>query len=190
MSGHLRQEMREPQTLDEITRLRHEGKLPSSVTDLRDPPHFHHAMKWDSTMGPRIPENKVYDEWRPSGQKDRKRKNAAVDHSRPQKVSDERPSKKLKNADADQSHVAVDVISAARPSPTVARYDATFTVLRDIWLDDEQISSYLLCFKKRSMRWVSKPAENADAQISASITYWMLGPARVPQLGEMARETF
>ncbi|KAJ7108099.1 hypothetical protein C8R44DRAFT_549299, partial [Mycena epipterygia] len=34
MSGHLRQEMRELETLDEITRLRHEGKLPSSVTGI------------------------------------------------------------------------------------------------------------------------------------------------------------
>ncbi|KAJ7089427.1 hypothetical protein C8R44DRAFT_552437, partial [Mycena epipterygia] len=34
MSGHLRQELRELKTLDEITRLRYEGKLPSTVTGI------------------------------------------------------------------------------------------------------------------------------------------------------------
>ncbi|KAJ7933339.1 hypothetical protein B0H13DRAFT_1592378, partial [Mycena leptocephala] len=55
-----------------ITKLKYEGKLPRSVTGLyrrrllrsyaawktdhRDPPHFHPAMKWNKTMGPRIPD--------------------------------------------------------------------------------------------------------------------------------------
>ncbi|KAJ7882438.1 hypothetical protein B0H13DRAFT_1465293, partial [Mycena leptocephala] len=65
-----------------ITKLKYEGKLPQSVTgvyrrrllrsyaawktDHRDPPHFHPAMKWNKTMGPRIPDAVDYSEWRPT----------------------------------------------------------------------------------------------------------------------------
>ncbi|KAJ7114748.1 hypothetical protein C8R44DRAFT_629492 [Mycena epipterygia] len=68
ISGYLRQEFRELEILDEITKMRHEGVLPASVTgiyrrrlirsfyawrsDHRDPIHFHPAMKWDLSMGP------------------------------------------------------------------------------------------------------------------------------------------
>ncbi|KAJ6540673.1 hypothetical protein B0H19DRAFT_1001765 [Mycena capillaripes] len=79
MSGYLRQELRELEILDEITRLRFEGRLPRTVTDLyrrrlirsfyawksdhRDPSHFHPAMRWDTSMGPRVPEPEIYSEW-------------------------------------------------------------------------------------------------------------------------------
>ncbi|KAJ7929801.1 hypothetical protein B0H13DRAFT_1595944 [Mycena leptocephala] len=79
MDGHLRQELRELEILDEITRLRYKGKLPRSVTGLyrrrlirsfyawksdhRDPAHFHPAMKWNASMGPRVPESVNYTEW-------------------------------------------------------------------------------------------------------------------------------
>ncbi|KAJ7633728.1 hypothetical protein B0H17DRAFT_961652, partial [Mycena rosella] len=95
ISGYLRQELRELEILDEITRLRCEGKLPTSVTGLyrrrlirsfyawkanhRDPPDFHPAMGWDPSMGPRIPEVTTYSEWRPSTSGSNKRKNTAVD---------------------------------------------------------------------------------------------------------------
>jgi hypothetical protein len=78
MNGYLRQELRELEVLDEITRLRYEGKLPRSVTGLyrrrlirsfyawkadhRDPVHFHPAMKWDASMGPQVPEAVEYTE--------------------------------------------------------------------------------------------------------------------------------
>ncbi|KAJ7115122.1 hypothetical protein C8R43DRAFT_902899 [Mycena crocata] len=82
MSGYLRQELRELEILDEITRLRTEGLLPPTVTGLfrrrllrsyyswksdhRDPAHFHPAMKWTSSMGPRVPVAVTYSEWRPT----------------------------------------------------------------------------------------------------------------------------
>ncbi|KAJ7710919.1 hypothetical protein B0H17DRAFT_914782 [Mycena rosella] len=90
ISGYLRQELRELEILDEITRLRTEGVLPQSITGLyrrrlirsfyawkanhKDPEHFHPAMRWDSSMGPRVPAPVEYTEWRPSGPVRRKRK--------------------------------------------------------------------------------------------------------------------
>jgi hypothetical protein len=82
ISSYLCQELRELEMLDEITKLKYEGKLPRSVagvyrrrllrsyaawkTDHRDSLHFHPAMKWNKTMGPKIPEAVDYSEWRPT----------------------------------------------------------------------------------------------------------------------------
>ncbi|KAJ7092219.1 hypothetical protein C8R44DRAFT_750332 [Mycena epipterygia] len=46
--------------------------------DHRDPAHFHPAMRWDSSMGPRIPDPVEYNEWRPSIPVSRKRKNVVL----------------------------------------------------------------------------------------------------------------
>ncbi|KAJ7089091.1 hypothetical protein C8R44DRAFT_598009, partial [Mycena epipterygia] len=62
MSSYLRQELRELEILDEITKLRYEEKLPAEVTGIyrrrllksfyvwrsshQDPDHFHPAMRW------------------------------------------------------------------------------------------------------------------------------------------------
>ncbi|KAJ7646170.1 hypothetical protein B0H17DRAFT_870294, partial [Mycena rosella] len=78
--SYLCQELRELEVLDEITRLRYDGLLPSSVTGLYrrrllrsfyawkanhgDPAHFHPTLKWDPSLGPRIPEAVVYSEWK------------------------------------------------------------------------------------------------------------------------------
>ncbi|KAJ7896825.1 hypothetical protein B0H13DRAFT_1623754, partial [Mycena leptocephala] len=72
------QELRELEVLDDITRLRFEGKLPGSVTSLyrrhlirsfyawktdhQDPSQFHPSMKWNSSMGPRVPDMVEYTE--------------------------------------------------------------------------------------------------------------------------------
>ncbi|KAJ7915338.1 hypothetical protein B0H13DRAFT_1610580 [Mycena leptocephala] len=92
MHGHLRQELRELETLDEITKLRFMGRLPASVTGIyrrrlirsyyawktnhRDPDHFHPAIKWKPELGPRIPESIEYSEWKSSIPQNKKRKNA------------------------------------------------------------------------------------------------------------------
>jgi hypothetical protein len=94
ITGHLRQELRELEVLDEITRLRFEGKLPPSVTGiyrrrllrsfyawkstLKDPDHYHPALKWKPGMGPRVPDTVYYSDWFPSIPKDKMGKNAVV----------------------------------------------------------------------------------------------------------------
>ncbi|KAJ7109034.1 hypothetical protein C8R43DRAFT_1161765, partial [Mycena crocata] len=114
ISGYLRQELRELEILDEITRLRYEGQLPRSVTGLyrrrlirsfyawntdhRDPIHFHPAMKWNAKMGPRVPEAITYSEWKQSGSKSEKKFNAVVKLSAPT-VDESKPGKTVKGGD-------------------------------------------------------------------------------------------
>ncbi|KAJ7795000.1 hypothetical protein B0H13DRAFT_2245507 [Mycena leptocephala] len=175
MSGYLRQELRELEILDEVTRLRSEGRLPFSVNGLyrrrlirsfyawktshRDPPHFHSAMRWKPEMGPRIPESIQYDEWKPSLALTKKRKNAAVDDlsNMPNKSMPGPVAKKPKlqgMAVATAPHVAEperDIRSICNNSSTVRRqpvgliwdsvnhscaYDATLTILANIWLEN------------------------------------------------------
>ncbi|KAJ7183739.1 hypothetical protein C8R46DRAFT_883813 [Mycena filopes] len=164
MSGFLRQELRELEILDEITRLRYEGLLPRSVAglyrrgllrsyyawkkDSRDPPHFHAAMKWNSSMGPRIPEPVVYGEWRSSDTR-RSLKRKATQDAQPTPVEryavypdpEERAVKRLK----------LDVLVRAAPHlvPQIRKpvgliwdsrdyscaYDATFTILGNLWVE-------------------------------------------------------
>ncbi|KAJ7882959.1 hypothetical protein B0H14DRAFT_2339749 [Mycena olivaceomarginata] len=94
ITGHLRQELRELEVLDEITKLRFEGKLPLSVTGiyrrrllrsyyawkttLKDPDYYHPTLKWKPEMGPRVPDAVNYSDWVPSIPKDKKGKNAVV----------------------------------------------------------------------------------------------------------------
>ena len=101
---------RELEVLDEITRLKFEGKLPVSVngmyrrrlirsyyawkSDVRDPPHFHPAMRWKKEMGPRVPEAVSYSEWKPSIKPNLKRKNAVVEYEREYKKPLDGPAKK------------------------------------------------------------------------------------------------
>ncbi|KAJ7281249.1 hypothetical protein C8J57DRAFT_1056666, partial [Mycena rebaudengoi] len=80
--GFLRQELREIEILDEITRLRYEGSLPRHVTglyrrhllrayqlwkgDTYEVPNLHPAIHWEPEMGPRIPIQSEYDKWVPA----------------------------------------------------------------------------------------------------------------------------
>ncbi|KAJ6581753.1 hypothetical protein B0H19DRAFT_1018731 [Mycena capillaripes] len=155
MSGYLRQELRELEMLDEITRLKHESQLPPSVTgiyrrrllrsfyawriDHRDPPHFHPSMRWNKDMGPRIPENVTYDSWRASGARGQKRKNAVVDTTQHKRKKTLHP-----------PIIDSDLIGSRMTIPTVRRpigmiwdaedhscgYDSTFTILFNIWADN------------------------------------------------------
>ncbi|KAJ6538805.1 hypothetical protein DFH09DRAFT_1249580 [Mycena vulgaris] len=154
ISGYLRHELRE---LDEITRVHCESLLVLSVTGLcrrrlirsfyawksnhRDPVHFHPIMSWDSSMGPRVPEPVTYSEWKPSISKNNKRKNAAV----------------RTDADEDQKKLNVlDRITVAKslanivPDPIPVgliwdnrnyscAYDATFTILNNLWAEDNLV---------------------------------------------------
>jgi hypothetical protein len=124
MSGYLRQELRELEILDEITKLRFEGRLSESVTGLyrrrlirsfyawktdhRGPSHFHPAMRWDSSMGSRAPEPHVYGEWRPSNAGNRTAKNSAVSKNNTLAISkvaesSERPKERVRGS-ANNTH--------------------------------------------------------------------------------------
>ncbi|KAJ6447380.1 hypothetical protein C8R47DRAFT_999814 [Mycena vitilis] len=176
MTGSLRQELRELEMLDEITRLRFEGKLDASVTGIyrrgllrsyyawktsyRDPAHFHPAIRWQPSMGPRIPDAIKYSEWVPSHQGGTKRK--APDSSDKVGVEGARPPPRKKvviaqsstltstgskgpNADSAKTvHRAVSIpVRTADQSGFIwdsvdhsCGYDSLFTVLLNIWKDE------------------------------------------------------
>ncbi|KAJ7806623.1 hypothetical protein B0H13DRAFT_2244087 [Mycena leptocephala] len=164
MSGYLRQELRELEMLDEITRLKYEGKLPRSVTgvyrrrllrsyatwktDHRDPPHFHPAMKWNNTMGPRIPEAVEYSEWKPTFTAKNKRKITEMsttpdDAERNVKRNKCDQDDIMKWDRADPSLNPMPVVRTWKPMGLLwdsrnwsCAYDATFTVLGNLWAED------------------------------------------------------
>ncbi|KAJ7733308.1 hypothetical protein B0H16DRAFT_1468145 [Mycena metata] len=166
MSGFLRQELRELEILDEITRLRFEGKLPRTVaglyrrglirsfyawkTDHRDPPHFHPAMRWNASMGPRVTEPVIYSEWRPSGQSHSKRKASSTAHiSRQEYVetsnADMRPVKKRKIDQAPHTAMPHLVPQLRKPVGLIwdardysCAYDSTFTILGNLWAENPE----------------------------------------------------
>ncbi|KAJ7270164.1 hypothetical protein B0H12DRAFT_1008958 [Mycena haematopus] len=159
MSGYLRQELRELEILDEITKLRFEGRLPRSVTgiyrrqlirsfyawrtDYRDPVYFHSAMRWNKSMGPRVPGPEKYSEWRPSVPASKKRRNTMLNNTEP----NARLTKRLKSkVDGIVDEIPINITPVLRRCLPVGLiwdshdyscgYDATFTILINIWLDD------------------------------------------------------
>ncbi|KAJ6513682.1 hypothetical protein C8R47DRAFT_962393 [Mycena vitilis] len=137
MQGALRQELRELEMLDEITRLRFEGKLDGSVTGIyrrgllrsyyawkssyRDPAHFHPAIKWQPSMGSRVPGPIKYGQWKPSPQGGTKKRVLDVDV----KAVCESPKKKSKTAHAssskcEQPNVPVNRSSLSKPNTNVS----------------------------------------------------------------------
>lgn len=94
MSGYLRQELRELEILDEITRLRCEGKPPPSVeglyrhrliqsyyawkSDRRDPVNIHPEIRWNPDKGTRVPDDVQCCEQKPSIKGGLKRKRNVV----------------------------------------------------------------------------------------------------------------
>ncbi|KAJ7029491.1 hypothetical protein C8F04DRAFT_962811 [Mycena alexandri] len=162
MSGYLRQELRELEVLDEITRLRYEGKLPITVagiyrrrllrsyyawkTDHRDPPYFHSSLRWNKSMGPRVPEPVLYSDWKPSISLNKKRKNAVVD-SDDNLIQRSTKKRKLDELEAEQRALGSDIplinVGAYSPVGLVwdsinysCAYDATFTILANLWTED------------------------------------------------------
>jgi hypothetical protein len=157
MSGYLRQELRELETLDEITRLRFEGKIPSTVTgiyrrrlirsyyawktDHRDPVHYHPSIRWRPELGPRIPEVTTYSSWNPSIVATKKRKNAVVSEKGLDDTAKGGPTKKTKTT------VSLGAVSTLprvlQPfgfiwdsSNYSCAYDALFTIIGNVWNTD------------------------------------------------------
>ncbi|KAJ7164296.1 hypothetical protein C8R46DRAFT_901697 [Mycena filopes] len=161
MSGYLRQELREIELLDEITRLRFEGKLPISVGGIYrrrlirsylawkgsadDPEHFHPSMRWSEEMGPKMLDDLHYDEWKPSIS-DKKRKQS------PTQLDDTHPKRKKKKENG-----LTKASNPTRPSPLAISlegeprrpvglvwdaqnfscgYDASLTILANIWAEN------------------------------------------------------
>ncbi|KAJ7469704.1 hypothetical protein FB451DRAFT_1368625 [Mycena latifolia] len=156
MSGYLRQELRELEILDEITRLRCAGLLPPSVTGLyrrrlirsfyawksthNDPVHFHPSMRWNVSMGPRVPETVTYSEWRPSVKINNKRKKAEA--SGEASAVPEPPAKRAKVdsqvRDKQRPYGANSSQNTQRWHDLCA-YDATFTTLANIWAENPEL---------------------------------------------------
>ncbi|KAJ7822237.1 hypothetical protein B0H13DRAFT_1659787 [Mycena leptocephala] len=157
MSGYLRQELRELEILDEITKLRFEGRLPASVTGLyrrrllrsyyawksdhRDPSHFHKAMRWNENMGPRVPEVTVYDEWRPTLRANQKRKLPVPQSIHA--VENGMPKKKRKLHES--SVYTISPLQGRQPCGMLwdsvnhsCGYDATLTIFANLWAENPQ----------------------------------------------------
>ncbi|KAJ7715769.1 hypothetical protein B0H16DRAFT_1339552 [Mycena metata] len=157
MPGYLRQELRELELLDEITRLQYAGTLPRSVTGLyrrqllrsyirwkgntADPVHFHPSMQsTDSERDVKQLDRSFddYAEWGTNVSKARK-------HSRKDYEVEESARKKRKN----DYTVGPDRLSEMIRSPEVrpvgfvwdgvdysCGYDATLTILTNIWREN------------------------------------------------------
>lgn len=153
MSGYLRQELRELEILDEITRLKFEDLLPKTVTGIyrrklirsyllwkgnnADPPHFHPTMRWNKNMGPRIPEDLTYDTWKPCPESNKKRKNP--DGS----LNETEVARKKKSKATGLSAAAIGI---ALPMGLIwdavnysCGYDTMFTILANIWFEDTDL---------------------------------------------------
>ncbi|KAJ7476477.1 hypothetical protein FB451DRAFT_1033426, partial [Mycena latifolia] len=166
MSGYLRQELRELEILDEITRLRCAGLLPPSVTGLyrgrlirsfyawksthNDPVHFHPSMRWNASMGPRVPEPVTYSEWRPSVKINNKRKKAEASGEASAVL--EPPAKRakvdsqVKDKQRPYGANSSQRTAMARPVGLIwdnrnhsCAYDATFTTLANIWAENPEL---------------------------------------------------
>ncbi|KAJ7436709.1 hypothetical protein FB451DRAFT_1355967 [Mycena latifolia] len=124
ISGHLRQELRELEILDEITRLRHLIRSYYAwKSNHGDPAHFHPAMRWDPSLGPRVLESVVYN---------------------PRNVTDE-PNAKRKKISGPQVPEGGNERRDGNLSPVglvwdnrdhSCAYDATLTILNDLWAED------------------------------------------------------
>ncbi|KAJ7441885.1 hypothetical protein FB451DRAFT_1057983 [Mycena latifolia] len=171
MSGYLRQELRELELLDEITRLNFDGKLPRSVTgiyrrqlirsyllwrgDNPEPSHFHPAIRHNPNIDPEIPVALDYAEWRPSTDGKSKRKHNKEDQ---EDTAEEkaRPRKKTKTKYKQMpTRGSVAVSDGLRGCSALSEpvgliwdsrdyscgYDAVFTILYNVWLENKEVWS-------------------------------------------------
>ncbi|KAJ7028864.1 hypothetical protein C8F04DRAFT_963572 [Mycena alexandri] len=157
MHGYLRQELRELELLDEITRLQYAGTLPRAVTglyrrqllrsymkwkgDSADPAHFHPSMhSTNSELDARHLTRSFddYGEWGPSGSKDRKRSRRSEEPAEPAKkkkrngytVGPSRLSEMVRSAERYPVGFVWDAVDHS------CGYDATFTILTNIWREN------------------------------------------------------
>ncbi|KAJ7758275.1 hypothetical protein B0H16DRAFT_1313980, partial [Mycena metata] len=165
MSGHLRQELRELEVLDEITTLRVDGKLPMSVAGiyrrqllrsfkdwkgtLSDPDYFHESMKYVEQLDGTTLETVDYAEWRPSGVATSK--HHLDDNDASDKPTDIKGAKKFKTGD-NPSNTVADVHSQThRPlinepvgmvwdsADYSCGYDTTLGILANLWMQNMDV---------------------------------------------------
>jgi hypothetical protein len=162
MTGYLRQELRELEFLDQITKLRYEKKLPRGVTGMyrrqlirsyliwknesTDPDYFHPSLRWDPTLGPRIPDSVDYAEWMPSGNKQSKRSRSSFQEKDNQNLDiSESPHKKKKVEQGLTEHLRINTVEQHLSNPIgliwdsvhySCGFDATFTVLFNLWSEN------------------------------------------------------
>ncbi|KAJ7037570.1 hypothetical protein C8F04DRAFT_952489 [Mycena alexandri] len=157
MPGYLRQELRELELLDEITRLQYAGTLPRSVTGLyrrqllrsytrwkgntADPVHFHPSMQSTDSERDVKQLNRSFDdyaEWSTYGSKAQK-------HSRGAEEIEKAARKKRKNDYTVGPERLTEMIRSPEYYPVgfvwdavdhSCGYDATFTILANIWREN------------------------------------------------------
>ncbi|KAJ7720725.1 hypothetical protein B0H16DRAFT_1260366, partial [Mycena metata] len=153
MSGYLRQELRELEILDEITRLRHEGRLPNTVTGMyrrrlirsyllwkgrrENQDRVHPAMQSKDPMGDPVPEDLKYNGSVTVARKKRKGVSDGVKSVRKKR----KPAVEIENSIA--SGMPVQCPTAIIPIGLVwdslnysCGYDAIITILRNIWIEN------------------------------------------------------
>ncbi|KAJ7131993.1 hypothetical protein C8R46DRAFT_924064 [Mycena filopes] len=164
LPGHIRQEFRELEMLDEITRLKQTGGLPPHVTGVYrgqllgsfkhwkkgepDPAHFHAAIRQDPKVSDSHLHQDEYDTWKPTV-----KDNAATGSKRkaPQEPKSRKKAKTATTlADNASDPPAGKVITAAATMPVInmpvgliwdstdysCGYDALFTPLGHLWRSD------------------------------------------------------
>ncbi|KAJ7927366.1 hypothetical protein B0H13DRAFT_1861365 [Mycena leptocephala] len=143
MNGYLRQELRELEVLDEITKLR---SFYAWKADHKDPVHFHPAMRWDASMGPRVPEAVEYTEWRPTVNGRNKRKRDSLEaasklKAKRSKLEKEQLLEKENEVRYLRTHCS-NQFQRNRPLGLIwdaqhysCGYDATFTILGNLWAE-------------------------------------------------------
>ncbi|KAJ7149842.1 hypothetical protein C8R43DRAFT_887621 [Mycena crocata] len=192
MTGYLRQEFRELELLDEITKLRYEDKLPRTVTGIyrgkllasfkkwkgavhSEPLHFHETIKWNAAFD-NVDEHIVYGEWKPTLTKGQKRKLGALQHTQPpptkrQKVEQPKTAPKPLNGPDRINTIITGPMGLIWDSTNHScAYDALFTSLGHVWKD--------------------RPAEWTVALNTTSplLGLWALAMTEKPDLPEHARD--
>ncbi|KAJ7429103.1 hypothetical protein FB451DRAFT_1071521 [Mycena latifolia] len=192
LNGYLRQEFRELELLDELTRLRFEDVLPRSVTGLyrgqllktykawkgrymQESEHFHEAIKFNASKDS-DEHAQIYGEWRPTIKEPRK---AAPKKKR--KAEDEPPQlakkQKLEPPTPGRSIIPNPTRNTESPLGLIwdstnysCGYDAFFTPLRAIWADDPS---------RRSIQFTA---------CSLLLGLWALATGGTPDRPEEARD--
>ncbi|KAJ6541087.1 hypothetical protein DFH09DRAFT_929371 [Mycena vulgaris] len=165
MNGYLRQELRELEILDEITRLCFEDLLPRTVTGIyrgrlittyrawkgkvtAEPAHFHPAIRWNTSIDGRDPQI-VYGAWKPTIKKGPSASNAQSKREAETTLQQPPPKKVNRTVFAAPTSVVASAASStsviALPGPTgliwdstnySCAYDSLFTTLANIWRDN------------------------------------------------------
>jgi hypothetical protein len=208
MSGFLRQEFRDLELLDEITKLRSEGKLPLTVTgiyrgqliasyrkwrgaNIQESSHFHKALRWNSAADDA---NYIdYGEWTPTADKPAGTKRKAG------KLDSETPSKKKKPTNMaaaaaiqySSSASGVDNERTATAYPSTQSTGATINCapIGLIWDSRDHSCSYdalltpLACLLKQNPGvWTDKLTE-----CSPILGVWAMNLLQNPHQPEIAR---